>query len=845
MNDPTGDSIWRMEPSGPGVHPRSVVWSALFLMMSPTTRLWTLVLVCALAIPAIAQPYRFGCHYFRNGAGHPHRPTTIGEREGIEDVIARSDTFDLQHYDIAIDITDVMGHTIKATTTISYICLIGGADLRLDLVDTLTVDSITSPGGQLSFAHADDLLVVDLPPTNAGDAGEVSVHYHGKPLRDPDWGGFYFQSGYIYNLGIGLSTIPPNFGKVWYPCFDSFVERASYTYHVKSAGTYRAHGQGDFLGEIQLGGDTVIRSFDLQQEIPTHISAIAAANYVDSDYVHTGAYGDIQVRFTAKANALQNMVNKMVSVGDAIDAYEFWYGPYPYDRVGYVLTTDGALEIAENIAYPDFMPAQSLFENRGLLGHELGHHWWGDHVTPRTHNDMWFKEGPAEYSGHLLEEWAFGEDAFVDVVKDNMLYVLEQAHRQDGGFQALSPMPDEHIYGLHTYYKGAAVLHNLRGYLGDTLFRQGMRAVQLDHGNSDLDAHGFQSALENATGVQLGDFFNAHVFAPGYSVFTVQSFNVAPDGGAFLVDLELRQRLRGTSTMHLSVPLDVTFISATGQRQEYQITASGATTELQLGCDFEPAMVVLNGHNALNQARMDHEFWAVPGQSFTPTLPRVDFRLNQDELIDSTLIRVEHIWSGANEDPMDWGIYEVSNTHYWTVDGLWPAGTKLNGRVSYDGGENELDFDLYGDTEADAILVYRANAEAPWTLCPDVTLTLGSLTDGSGFMRIDTLRRGHYAFAKGNVIIGMQEPDDQASLTVSPNPANDRIAVHLSTTTSATLLFEILTAEGTLVQRSTGSLSGGSFRTIDVQDLAAGAYVLRVREAKGGSIGTARFTIAR
>ena len=54
MNDPTGDSIWRMEPSGPGVHPRSVVWSALFLMMSPTTRLWTLVLVCALAIPAIA-----------------------------------------------------------------------------------------------------------------------------------------------------------------------------------------------------------------------------------------------------------------------------------------------------------------------------------------------------------------------------------------------------------------------------------------------------------------------------------------------------------------------------------------------------------------------------------------------------------------------------------------------------------------------------------------------------------------------------------------------------------------------------------------------------------------------
>jgi len=188
----------------------------------------------------------------------------------------------------------------------------------------------------------------------------------------------------------------------------------------------------------------------------------------------------------------------------------------------------------------------------------------------------------------------------------------------------------------------------------------------------------------------------------------------------------------------------------------------------------------------------------------------------------------------------------VSNTHYWTVDGLWPAGTQLNGRLIYDGGENELDFDLYGDSEADAILVYRANAEAPWTLCPDVTLTLGSLTDGNGFMRIDTLRRGHYAFAKGNVVSGVQETDaDQTALTVSPNPANDRIAVRLNAAITSTLLFEILTVEGTLVQRSTGSLNGTSSRTLDVQDLAAGAYVLRVREAKGGDIGTARFTITR
>jgi len=804
----------------------------------------TTVAALALAATASAQPYRFGCHYFRNASYHPHRPQLIGDREGILDVIARSDTFDILHYDIALDITDVGGHTIKAATGVTYTALVADAPLRLDLIDALTVDSVTSSGGPLPFTHADSLLTIVLGPTAIGDTGTITVHYHGIPGYDTDWGGFRYQNGYIYNLGIGLSTIPPNFGKVWYPCFDSFVERATYAYHVKSAGTYRAHCQGQFLGETQLGGDTVVLSFALDHAIPTHISAIAAANYADSNWTHTGAYGDIPVRLTAKPAALAGMVSKFASLGDAIDCYEFWYGPYPYDRVGYALTTDGALEIAENIAYPDFMPEQSLFDNRGLFGHELGHHWWGDNVTPRIHNHMWLKEGPAEYSGHLLEEWAFGHDAFVDVVKDNMKYVLEEAHLQDGGFQALSPMPDEHIYGLHTYYKGAAVMHNLRGYLGDTLFRQGMSAVQLDLALSAMDPAGFQAALEASTGADLSDFFTDQVFTPGFSVFTVQAMQSQPQGNDHQVDLTLRQRLRGTTGMHHNVPLDITLISATGERQEYNATATGEYTTVQLTSPFEPAMAVLNGHNRLNQARMDHEFTAVPGVNFASALPYVDFRVDDIDLVDSTLIRVEHIWAGAGNDPKEWGIFEVSDAHYWIVDGLWPAGTALNGRVYYHAHTDELDEDLYGASEADAILVYRENAETPWRLCPDVTLVLGNLTDGSGNMKIDTLRKGQYAFAKGNVIIGMEETDSRPlDLGIVPDPADDHIRVRGRYEGAATLFFDVLDMDGGLVQRTTVAVANTFDRNVPVATLPAGSYLLRAHDGKGGLIGTGRFSV--
>ena len=816
-------------------------------MKTSNTQRAPFVLALLLPLTSLAQPSKFGCHYFRNGGEHIHQPhaLTPEEREGIADVIARSDTFDIQHYDIAIDVTDYIGRSINAATTIEYTPLIPGTTIRFDLIDTLMVDSVVAYGALLPFAHANDILTVELSEAVVGVQYALTVHYRGKPQRDPEWGGFYFQSNYIYNLGIGLSTIPPNFGKVWYPCFDSFVERASYTYHVKSAGTFRAHCQGEFLGEIQLGGDTVIRSYALDQSITTHVSAIAVADYRDSTIIHAGAYGEIPVTLTGKPSQINTMVAKFASIGDAIDAYEFWYGPYPYDRVGYVMATDGALEIPENVAYPDFMNTQSLPANRGLFGHELGHHWWGDNVTPRTHNDMWFKEGPAEYSGHLLEEWAFGEEAFEDAVKDNMLYVLEEAHQQDGGFQALSPMPDAYIYGLHTYYKGAAVIHNLRGYLGDTLFRHVMTTIQLDHANTNMDALGFKNALEAASGQDMDPFFDAHVFAPGFSVFTVNDLSSQENGGVWNVQLQLRQRLRATSAFHTQVPLDITLIGANWQRQEYRELATDEFTVLQLDCDFEPVLAVINGHNRLNQARMDHEFVARAGESFPSALPRVEFRLYPGTAVDSSLVRIEHIWAAPDTDNLAWGVSAISNSHFWTVDGIWALGTTYSARLYYSGNTSDrLDFDLYGDTEADALLLYRADPNDPWEPAPDYTLVATNLLNGIGYFNVTVLRKGQYAFANGNVIAGVGEnPSDEGKLEAFPNPADDLLTVKGSAEGAVKLSFDIITSTGQLVQRSTSNVKGAFEKRISATDLASGQYVLQVRDNAGDLLGTARFEV--
>ncbi|HQW40153.1 MAG: hypothetical protein KBA60_04630 [Flavobacteriales bacterium] len=802
----------------------------------------TLVLV---GVAAHGQPNPYGCHYFRNA---PIIGSSVHDRSEIDGTIARSDTFDILHYDLSLDLSSYGQSLLNGVAEVSFVPLMADqGSIRFDLFQ-LQVDSVLGSTGPLAFSNDGQYLRVDLGGTvQQGQEYLLTVHYQGIPHRDPEWGGFYFQSNYMYNLGIGISSIPPNFGKVWYPCFDSFVERASYTYHVKTTGNYRLHGQGNFLGEVQLGGDTVVRSFDLPQQIPTHLSAVAVADYVDTNYVHIGANGDMPVRLTAKPANFGNMVARFGNLGAAIDACEFWYGPYAYDRIGYVITTDGALEIPTNVAYPEFMTSQPDDSNQDLYSHELGHHWWGDVVTPHIHNDMWLKEGPAEYTGHLVSEWLGGHEGLERAVKDNQLYVLGQAHINDGGFQALSPMPDEYIYGTHTYYKGASVMHNLRGYMGDIPFREAMSGIQQDLANTTITSTGFKEALEAQSGQDLDPFFDAWVFAPGFAAFEVRDIQVQGTSGPSEVTLLIGQKLRGTSVYHEEVPLDVTFISANGEVNDQEVVASGEQTTVELEVPFVPAMVVLNRYAKLNQARMDAEYEMIPGVSVVNLIPYTDFRVYDTQLVDTTLFRVDHMWSGPDQLVSGPEVAALSNTHYWNVDGLWPEGTVLGARLFYRGGNaNEFDHDLFGTNESGAAVLYRATPQDPWALFDHQTLTAGSLTNGNGFITLDSLRKGQYTFGKYNTTVAISDgPDSEMMLTLAPVPASEYLHLLGRFDGQATLWCDIHDMDGRFVRRGTIVVDHRVDHSLDISGLAPGSYMLRIKDAHGAFRTEKRFQVVR
>lgn len=783
-------------------------------------------LLSLMTLVAVGQDYR-GCHHFKNLHHAPRvKELSPAQKLAMENSILRSDTIDISHYDIVIDVTAYSQHYINAATTIAYTAKMPGvSSISLDLLQ-LTVDSVKQNNEMLTFTHDGEVLQVYFTAEAVvNEPAELTVFYQGNPYQDPYWGGFYFESDYIYNLGIGLTTIPPNFGKVWYPCFDTFVERASYTYHVKSAGNKRAVCQGDLIDEVLLGGDTLIRTYDFPHEIPTHISAIAVADYESTELTHNGAFGPVDVRLTSKPANQGGMNAVFEELGYAIDACEYWWGPSPFPFVGYVLTTDGALEIPTNIAYPQYMTGESLASNGGLFTHELGHYWWGDIICMRTHNDMWMKEGPAEYSSHLFVEYKDGRDAFVETVKDNHLFVLERAHIDDDGFYALSPMPDPQIYGRHTYYKGASVLHNLRGYLGDELFREGMQAMQTNLGRSNLDAAEFRDSLALFTGVNLDDFWNDHIFQPGFSSFEIDSVVTTQNGLNFASSVFVEQKLREANTFYNNVPLDVTAYAADWSVVETQVVLNGQFDSFEIETPFVPALVVINGNGKLNQSRMDHTY-VINDLSGVVSVPFCDIRIGANIVPDSALVHVEHQWIAPDNNNTAPYIFEMASKHYWLIDGIWPDGLELDGRINYNGSEaTDLDNDLVGATEADLMLVYRASSADEWVKYPDYTWQPGSLTNGAGLFSIPVLRKGQYALANGDVAAALEETDG-VQLNAFPNPASDELNLTWPEGLAVKSI-RVSAMDGKRIREINLSTTQNTM-VINISDLAIGNYIVEL-----------------
>jgi len=768
----------------------------------------------------------------------------------------RSDSFNVTHYSISLDLSNLSTKTLSGSCKISGVSVINGLNrLSLELYK-LNVDSVTDNGKDVPYFYNDSLITVKpITPYNTGDSFSVIVWYHGKPFYN-SWGGFYFDASnnYAFNLGIGLNTNPHNLGRAWFPCVDDFIDKATFSFFIKSKNTHKAFCNGLLIDSVWNSDNTLTWHWEMRQPIVPYLASVAIGIYktVYSSFKSiSGATIPIMIGILPGDSTIEKV--SFQHLNKVLAEYENAYGPYPFDRVGFVGVNfgSGAMEHATNITLPNAWIEGGLSDEY-LWAHELSHQWWGDHVTCSSAQDMWLNEGWACYNEGFYQQKLYNQKSYDQYAMGTRYEALRYAHIIDSTDRAVSPMPTEYTYGPTIYDKGSCMVRSLRNYLGDSLFFIGTMAYQHNFANKSASSTDFENLLSTATGINMTEFFNDWIFGKGWPHYEINGLLYLPNGH---IRPKVELRTVDNNFKYSNTPLTLNSFDLNWKRTDITFTIdSFGNSGIQL--PVNPLFFALDMDGKLPDATTKQ--YATINKTGSLTFNESLITIDVDSLKDSALVYVVHNWIGAERTPNTPKNIKLSSDRYWTVDGILPTGFHANATLQYDGralssayngGYLDNDF-LKGVIEDSIVLMYKPLVGGDWTLLnvnTDYTKAMGSNhTDEFGNIKILNLKKGQYAFGVYDIHAGIVQSQRAVhEMALYPNPSRGNLTINFSSPIIINSV-QIFDTNGKMVMNDYQGAHLESAKRLLYSDLKLpnGTYLVRVISSEG-DIFSDRFVIEK
>ncbi len=717
---------------------------------------------------------------------------------------AQSNYPDVCRYEIHL--TDI-NHTTKSITAHTYVTFtVHSANVSLiDLsLEQFIIDSIIQNGQQLTYTYNDTLLQINLnAPMNVGDTSTIAIAYHGITHTEANgWGGFHVDANYAFNMGVGFETNPHNYGRSWFPCVETFTDKATYEFFIITNYGKQAFCNGSLNGLITNSNNTITWNWIMNQPIPTYLASVAIGPYTTWQRIYQGIPVAIACTIADSAAVSASMLHLNEVLGYYINAY----GNYAFDKVGYCLVpfNAGAMEHAASIhigkAYFD---GSLTYET--LWAHELAHMWWGDKVTCETAADMWLNEGFASFNEAYVTEQLYGNDAYKAYNLSNHKGVLQFSHITDNGYLPLNNIPMSCTYGPTVYNKGADVARTLRHYLGDSLFFVGCKNYMNTHQYANGNSYQLRDDITNATNVNVNRFFDDWVFTPGFPHFSIDSIIKTSSGNNWNYQLYTKQKSKGNSHIY-EMPVqitaydyfnnyDTTFTVLINQpTQSFTLTNSHVLDEFYVDVNDEMADAQIYVRKVITgpiTSNTGVSFSEVNMSATVTNAPAGNNYLN---------ITHHFVAPDAFQSPQQ---IRLSDYRYWSVGGKFANGFHAKANFLYNGSSNmstgHLDNTLITGLEDSLVLLYRIGASEDWKIETHSTLVKsGSATDKIGYITVDTLKKGEYCLGYRDYSVGLnnQIHTKRTYFTITPNPASETFLIKMNTTEHKNYMISIFDLEG-------------------------------------------------
>jgi len=758
----------------------------------------------------------------------------------IED--KRVDSLTVKHIEISMDMRNIGAKKFAASTLLSLTPKMNNIQhVTLDLRNHV-VDSVYCNGVNVQFTRKPDKVQINLNKSyNIGENIGLTVYYHGLQATDASgFGGFYFTGDYAYAVGVGFQADPHPFGRSWFPCFDNFNMKSTYSYKITTDTGFAAICGGGLVSNLTTDS-TILWHYQLDNPIPSYLASMSVSKYELLKGSFNTSQGNVPYILAALAKDTGKLKGSFLNLEKALKAFIFYFGDYQWQRVGYnvVPFNGGAMEHACNITYPLFA-IDSSTDREELMAHELAHAWWGNNITCKTQEDMWINEGWASYGEKLFNEFVYGKDAYRQKVEETHREVLQFAHIADGQILPVSGIGHSNTYGRHVYKKGADVAHTLRGYMGDSAFFTAIKNLMKNNRYGNIDSKEMMDSFQKFTKVDLSYFYNGWVIGKGFPHLAVKDWRTKKVGNNYETEVSVLQRTRWDLAPFEEIPMEITLMSADLTKITKKVMVGKYQSNFKFDVPFETKWVGIDMDAKIADATTDTFRYInnVGNYSFNDGL----MNINVSAINKPSFVHVTHNWIHADKSTQIESLPVLSTQRYWTVGGVFDDNFKATATINYNGQTQLLNGDFFLDNylikgvEDSLTLMYRKDMSSPWEMANADKVMGANKFDRQGSFIIKQLKVGEYCLAMySNALEVAVIDDNNSNILIYPNPARNEVHIEFISFTSPGYIIITDSLGRIMMKRSIRNTQNNI--DIDTKEWPSGNYKVVLQYPEGKSTG--------
>jgi len=428
--------------------------------------------------------------------------------------------WDLKHYDLSIKVNPNKKF-LSGKNSITYEVLESYQIMQIDLQQPMKITKIIQNEKKLDFKKDGYSYFIKLESKQQeGAINEITIFFKGKPriAINPPWDGGLTWEKDSKGIDFIATSCQGDGASLWWPCKDHmYDEPESMAINITVPSHLMDVSNGRLKNVTTNNDNTKTYHWYVENPINNYGVNMNIGDYAHFSEKYKGENGILDCDYYVLKENLEKAKQQFKDVPKMLEAFEHWFGPYPFYEDSYKLVEVPYLGMEHQSSVTYGNQYQNGYLGRDLsdtgwglkfdfiIIHESGHEWFANNITNKDIADMWIHESFTAYSENLFLDYHFGKLASSE-------YVIGTRQSIQNDRPIIGKYNVNHAGSGDMYYKGANMLHTLRQLIeDDEKWRQILRGLNAEFYHQTVTSEQIENYLSEQTEIDLTAFFNQYL----------------------------------------------------------------------------------------------------------------------------------------------------------------------------------------------------------------------------------------------------------------------------------------------------------------------------------------------